>query len=211
MVNSKALAPLQEDRRHVQAILALLHEANEPEVLADLAGELVRACARSEDSKSQVLYPLLRSQFPHEPDLDDAEKSQQLVRDATLDVHRRTLLVKPLYAHADDPEGFEHALDTLMSSIHRHLDLEEHHVLPLVSRLDDSASDALHTALIGATAWASTHPDPHHNRIGRVVANTVNKIEHRIHDASTPWNPGIHRSEDRTRNRSSGPPASQAS
>src|SRR3984957_4427851 len=104
------LAPLDEDRRQLVAVLDLLAVASEPETRADLAGELVRLSARYEDAKERALYPALRGQPGTEAPIARAEEDQAAVRSAMVEIRNRTRHVKPINTHADDAEGFEASL-----------------------------------------------------------------------------------------------------
>jgi hemerythrin-like domain-containing protein len=190
------LAPLDEDRRQLVAVLDLLVDTSEPEVRADLAGELVKFSARYEDAKERALYPALRGQEGTEAQLGRAEEDQAAVRSAMVEVRDRTRHIKPANAHADDPEGFEQSLDTLIAAVHRHLDQEDREVLPLVDTLDSAEQRELARKLERAVAHATTHPDPPHNPIGRAVATVGEKIDRTVNDTSTTSHPGIEQLPD---------------
>ncbi|HEY6622785.1 MAG TPA: hemerythrin domain-containing protein [Acidimicrobiales bacterium] len=191
------LAPLDEDLRQLVAVLDLLGETPEPEARADLAGELVRVCARYEDEKERALYPALRSQTDSPAALARAEEDQRAVRRAMVEMRNRTRHVKPINAHADDPEGFETSLDALADAVRRHLDQEDRDLFPLVARLDLADQEKLSDQLERSVATASTHPDPPHNRIGRALANLGEKIDRAVNDTSTAWHPGMDRLPNR--------------
>lgn len=53
----RTLEPMQDDRNQLVSIVEELEGPLEAEDRADLAGELVRFCARYEDIKEQAVYP----------------------------------------------------------------------------------------------------------------------------------------------------------
>lgn len=189
------LAPLDEDRRQLLAVLDLLADTTEPVVRADLAGELVRLSARYEDAKERALYPALRRQGAGAP-ISRADEDQAAVRSAMVEVRNRTRHVKPANVHADDPEGFEQSLDILIDAVQRHLDQEDREVLPLVEALDPAEQRELSRGLERAVAHATTHPDPPHNPIGRAVATIGEKIDRAVNDTSTTSHPGVEQLPD---------------
>jgi hypothetical protein len=185
------LAPLDEDRRQLVAVLDLLAVASEPETRADLAGELVRLSARYEDAKERALYPALRGQPGTEAPIARAEVDRAAVRAAMVEIRNRTRHVKPINAHADDPEGFEVSLEALIGAIHSHLDHEDRELLPLVDALGPADQRELARNLERAVANATTHPNPPHNPIGRAMATIGEKIDRAVNDTSTTWHPGV--------------------
>lgn len=190
------LAPLDEDRRRLVAVLDLLADTSEPEVRAELADELVRLSARYEDAKERALYPALVGREGTGAELSRAEKDQAAVRSAMVEIRHRTRHVKPVNAHADDPQGFEQSLDTLIGAVHRHLDQEDREVLPLVDGLGPAEQQDLSRKLERAVAHATTHPHPPHNPIGRAAATIGEKIDRALNDRSTTSHPGLEQLPD---------------
>ena len=191
------LAPLDEDRRQLVAVLDLLADTSEPEVRADLAGELVRLSARYEDAKERALYPSLRRRAGSEAQLRQGEEDVAAVRTAMVEIRNRTRHVKPVNAHADDPEGFEQSLDALIAAVHRHLDHEDREVLPLVDALSPAEQRELGRKLERAVAHATTHPDPPHNPIVRAAETIGDKVDRALNDTSTTSHPGVEQLPDR--------------
>ncbi|HWE70456.1 MAG TPA: hypothetical protein VG205_08840, partial [Acidimicrobiales bacterium] len=109
------------------------------------------------------------------------------------EVRRRTIHVKPLNAHADDPDGFEAALGSLIAAVRAQLDYEDNQLLPLVERFNVEDRGDLRRHMEQAVAHASSHPDPPHNPIGRAVANLKEKLDRVVNDSSTTWHPGLER------------------
>lgn len=191
-----ALEPVEQDRQQLFAVLSLLDEATEWEIRADLAEELVRVSARYEDVKSRALYPALKDEFPDLQALDEVDRRQRAVRDAMRDVDGRTRHVKPINAHADDPEGFEDALERLIGSVRSALRLEESVVFDLVSQLGSDSTERLRSNLEAAVAHATSHPDPPRNPVARLVTVAVDKLDRKLEDASTTWHPGRQRLDE---------------
>jgi hypothetical protein len=191
------LAPLDEDRRQLVAVLDLLADTTDPVVRADLAGELVRLSARYEDAKERALYPTLRGQGTAKAQIGRADEDQAALRSAMVEVRNRTRHVKPVNVHADDPGGFEQSLDILIAAVHRRLDQEDREVLPLVEALGPAEQQELGRKLERAVAHATTHPDPPHNPIGRAVATIGEKLDRALNDTSTTSHPGVEQLPDR--------------
>jgi hypothetical protein len=191
------LAPLDEDRRQLVAVLDLLADTTDPVVRADLAGELVRLSARYEDAKERALYPTLREQDTAKAQISRADEDQAALRSAMVEVRNRTRHVKPVNVHADDPEGFEQSLDILIAAVLRRLDQEDREVLPLVEALGPAEQQELGRKLERAVAHATSHPDPPHNPIGRAVATIGEKLDRALNDTSTTSHPGVEQLPDR--------------
>ncbi|HWE68140.1 MAG TPA: hemerythrin domain-containing protein [Acidimicrobiales bacterium] len=189
MTLPSVLAPLNDDRRRLDAVLELLEETSEPEARADLADEAVRLCARYEDVMERVLYPLLRRDSRLQ--VDRAEREQRQVRAALRDMRARTRHVHPIDAHASDPEGFEQSLGELIDLIRSHLSQEDQDLLPMANRLGADAQAELHNRIERAVVHASSHPSPPHNRIGHALVNLMDKVDRTIRDSSTTWHPGL--------------------
>jgi len=187
------LAPLDDDRRSIERVLGVLEATSEPEVRADLAGELVRLAARYQNAMERGLYTILRNRSGHSPEVEEAERRQHRLREAMNEIRRRTLHLKPLNAHADDPDGFEAALGTLIAAVRAQLDYEDNQLLPLVEQLNVEDRGDLRRHMEHAVAHASSHPDPPHNPIGRAVANLKERLDRVVNDASTTRHPGLER------------------
>lgn len=187
------LAPLDDDRRSIERVLDVLEATSEPEVRADLAGELVRLTARYQNAMERGLYTILRNRSGHSPEVEEAERRQHRLREAMNEIRRRTLHLKPLNAHADDPDGFEAALGTLIAAVRAQLDYEDNQLLPLVEQLNVEDRGDLRRHMEHAVAHASSHPDPPHNPIGRAVANLKEKLDRVVNDTSTIRHPGLER------------------
>jgi hypothetical protein len=108
-----------------------------------------------------------------------------MAREAMVEVRRRTRHAKPINAHAEDPEGFDRALDDLIAAI-KHTSAHEHDdLILLVNRLDPEMSDDLHRRVERAVGHASLHPNLPHNPIARRIASVVERIDRAVNDDST--------------------------
>jgi hypothetical protein len=186
-----SLVPLEANRRELFATLDLLDQTTEPVIRADLASELVGISARYEDVKARVVYPALRHGGADSQEVDRAEEDQRSVRDGLSDIRQRTQHVKPDYVHADDPEGFEHALRTLVEAIRVHTEHEDSVLFPVLVELDPRASEDLLANVEQAVKHASTHPNPPQNRVGRAIVAVNEKLERSVKDESTQQHPGV--------------------
>jgi hypothetical protein len=186
-----ALEPLEELRETLLTSIRLLETEQDGTVRADLASETVGIAARYEDVKERVVYPALRRVSAPQEMLDQAEMQQGKVRTSLEEVRRRTRHVKPNDVFADDPEGTEQAIETMVADLRRHLSDEDAGILPVLARLDPESSRRLRSDVGKALATASTHPAPPHSRIGRVMVALHEKLERDVKDESTPVHPGV--------------------
>src|ERR1700683_5576552 len=185
------LLPLEANRRELFATLDLLDQTTEPVIRADLASELVGISARYEDVKARVVYPALRNGGADGQEIDRAQEDQRLVRGALGDIRRRTQHVKPDYVHADDPEGFEGSLTSLVEAIRIHTEHEDSVLFPVLAVLDPQTSEDLLANVEHAVKHASTHPNPPQNRVGRAIVAVNEKLERNFKDESTQQHPGV--------------------
>jgi hypothetical protein len=183
------LEPAADTRQRVFTIVQLLERTSDPAERADLASELVAACAQYEDVITRAVYPAV---------LDDPDNaSQRAVEDEDVelrellgDIRSRTLHVKPAYVHADDPQGFEGALAQLVDAIHVHIGHQDRVLFGELDRLDARTATGLRSDVQAAVAHASTHPDPPHSALGRAFVAVEEFVERKVKDESTPWHPG---------------------
>jgi hypothetical protein len=173
------------------ATLDLLDQSTEPVIRADLASELVGISSRYEDVKARVVYPALRTCGADSQEVDRAEEDQRSVRDALMDVRRRTQHVKPDYVHSDDPEGFESALNGLIGAIRAHTEHEDSMLFPVLVEVNIRASEDLFVNVEHAVRHASTHPNPPHSRFGRAIVAVDERLERNLKDESTQEHPGV--------------------
>ena len=97
---------------------------------------MVGSVARYENVIHEVVYPALDGMVLAPSDLERGESDNRQARDALVDVHDRMKHVKPINAHADDPEGFERSVEVLVELVDSHLDHEDQVLLPWHPGLD---------------------------------------------------------------------------
>jgi hypothetical protein len=185
------LEPLAEIRRQLFTILDLLDRNEDPVVRADLASELVGACSQYEDVKARVIYPALERLVGDEDQLSRGDEDRRDVREALIAIRKRTRNVKPLNAHAEDPEGFEAALDELVARIHSHVEHEDEILFPALAGLGADERRQLRSEVADGVAHASTYPNPPKHLLGRAVVAAIEKLERGPQDESDSFHPGV--------------------
>ncbi len=185
-----ALKAMQDDRDEVASLVERLERPLEAESRADLAVELVRFVARYEDIKDRGVFPVLDRRIEATA-VAPARSGQEALREVLGEVRRRTRHVKPINAHADDPEGFDLALDDLVQSVRLELDGEATALLPLVDQLDPAGLAELQESVEIAAAHASEHPGAHRHKVTHWLRNVEEKFEHVVHDAATISHPAV--------------------
>jgi hypothetical protein len=184
------LSALAEERAHLDSMLDVLLTSSDSVVRADVADQMVGSVARYENVIHEVVYPALDGIVLAPSDLERGESDSRQVRDALVDIHDRMKNVKPINAHADDPDGFERAVEVLVELVRSHLDHEDQVLLPLLQGMAPGEAESLRVAVDKATHHASSHPDPPHNPIKRKLVDIGEALERTLHDQSTPWHPG---------------------
>jgi hemerythrin-like domain-containing protein len=184
------LSALDEERAHLESMLEVLRTSTDPVVRADVADQMVGSVARYENVIHEVVYPALDSVVLAPSDLERGEADNQKVRAALVEIHDRMKNVKPINAHADDPEGFERAVEVLVELVQSHLDHEDQVLLPLLEGMAPAEAGPLKVEVDKAVEHASSHPDPPHNPIKRKLVDMGEALERTLHDQSTPWHPG---------------------
>ncbi len=179
-----ALEAMQDDRDQLSLIVGKLEGPLEEEARADLAAELVRYGARYEDVKERAVFPLLAAHLDG-ADLERAESDGAAVRQALSEVRRRIRHVKAINAHADDPAGFDEALDALTTSVRAELEHEGVDLFPQIEALEARPRAELKEAVEHAAATASEHPDPPKNRVARAIVNVGERVERVVHNSAT--------------------------
>jgi hypothetical protein len=193
-----ALEPVADCRRRLFAIVHLLDRTTDLAERADLASELVAACARYEDVMTRAVYPAVLggSEDARERAVKDEEAE---LRDLLGEIRSRTQHVKPAYVHTDDPDGFEETLARLIDVIRIHIGHQDRLLFAELDRLDDPRTSGLRSDVEDAVAHASTHPDPPHSALGRAAVAVEEFVEREVKDESTAWHPGKHRLEEALR------------
>jgi hemerythrin-like domain-containing protein len=185
------LEPLAEIRRQLFTILDLLEQNDDPVVRADLASELVGAGSRYEDVKARVIYPALERLVGDEQELVRGDEERRAVRQALTEIRKRTRNVKPLNAHLEDPEGFEAALDELVSRIHSHVEHEDEILFPALAGLGAEDRRRVRSEVADGVAHASTYPNPPKHLVGRALVSVLEKLERGPQDESDSYHPGV--------------------
>jgi hypothetical protein len=185
------LEPLADIRKQLFTILDLLEQSDDPVVRADLASELVGACSRYEDVKARVIYPALERLVGDGEELSRGDEDRRDVRAALTEIRKRTRNVKPLNAHFEDPEGFEAALDDLVSLIHSHVEHEDEILFPALAGLPADERQHLRSEVKDGVAHASTYPNPPKHLLGRAVVAVIEKLERGPQDESDSYHPGV--------------------
>jgi hemerythrin-like domain-containing protein len=185
------LSALEGERAHLDSMLDVLRTSSDPVVRADVADQLVGSVARYENVIHEVVYPALDGMVLAPSDLERGESDNRQVRDALVDIHDRMKNVKPINAHADDPEGFERAVEVLVELVRSHLDHEDQVLLSLLRGMAPAEAESLRAEVDKAVQHASSHPDPPHNPIKRKLVDIGESLERTLHDQSTPWHPGV--------------------
>ena len=175
------LQPLAELHQVVITMLEEFDQADDGVVRADLSSAIIQHLARYQNAKDDGLYPVLREAFEMAPEIEEASSHSEQLREAMCEIQRRTRHVKPMSAHADDPEGMECSIDNLVAAARA----------SLVDRLPGFARRQLFGRLERAVERANTRPDPPHNPVSRVVSEISERLEHNLSDQSTPYHPGI--------------------
>ncbi len=184
----RAVGPLQAERDRLDHIIEELGVTDDSTTRADLAAELVRSCSRYEDVKDRCVYPVLETIGTAVQTLAFVREDEASIRDAMEVIRKRTVHMSPANVRADDPEGFDDALDGLFDSIQKHREREKQDLFPLLDNLSPDTADDLADNVTNALKHASEKPKPSHNRIGRAIGNLGATLT--FEDASTPRHPG---------------------
>lgn len=131
----RPMEPIREDRVKLVQMLDAIEASADPVERADLAMALVELAAKYQNIEEEALFPTLE-EMDARPTLDRAQADQRVVREALTDMHQRTRHVKPINAHADDPEGFERSVETLVAVVRARLGREADEIVPLVEGME---------------------------------------------------------------------------
>ncbi len=186
----RPMGAISDERVKLIQMLDAIEASVDPVERADLAMAVAQLAARYQNVEEEALHPTL-AEVDAYLTLERAREDQRVVREALKDMHRRSRHVKPINAHADDPDGFEQSLETMVAVVRAHLDHEVDEVVPLVEHLEPTDAHRLSDRIEAAAAHASSLPDPPSNPLWRKVAEFEDAIERAVHDESTPWHPGI--------------------
>lgn len=179
--------PLAADRARIERIRDRLEETADPTERADLAGELVRAVSRYEDTVERAVFSPGALPEAASRELDDGRRS---LREAMDVIHQRTLHVTPRNVYAEDPAGFEQCLETVLRLVHEHLLVEDDAFARIVADATGEDRHRLAEAVADAAGNASERPHPPRTGVGRLLGNAHVKLDRAVEDVSTPQHPG---------------------
>ena len=187
-----AMHDLQEERNLLEQSMEAMERTNSPSERADLSHAIALLGARYESVVQDSVHYVLRDRCA--PDLlVQAEKRVAAVRAALKDMRDKTRHVKPINAHADDPDGFEESIQVMVDALRSLLAYEDDVLFPLVDQLDSSGRDLLVERMKIGTARETSLPDPPENPVLRKLATLKENVELALNDESTPWHPGLER------------------
>lgn len=200
MSHTRQIAPLAEERARIDNVVQRLHETADPTERADLASALVRAVARYEDVVERALVPPMAIAVPRDA-LERQAAAREHLRDAMTVVHERTMHIDPRNVHTSDPDGFERAIDEVLSCIEAHFPEEDRSVDAVIARVGERTDERakLEAAVAGAAKRPSERPHPPKTTVGRLLTNTKVKLDHAFEDVATPHHPGAQIIDDATR------------
>ena len=186
-----ALEPIADNYRRIAMILDVLATESELAARADLAEELVRTCATSEDAKEQALYPILVA-LGKTAMTERMRQSARHLGEAMVPIFQAVRHSVPLDVHTPDPSGFERNLERFVALLKTHLDLERDELFPKLSGLADQEVQRVAHALDAAHRHALEHPLPPHNPVARWLTRIEEHVDH-LADTSEQYRPGRRR------------------
>jgi hypothetical protein len=185
------LHDLAADRTLLFRCLDALDESRPAVERADLARVTALLAARYENVLADALYPQIVNSIGTRSEVERAELRLDRARE-TIGVIRADMRgVKPINAHASDPDGFERDIDIMTRSLRELLQFEVDDLFPLVEQLDPTDVDRLRKGIEAACAHQTSLPDPPHNALVRKLAEMKETVSLSLNDQSTPWHPGI--------------------
>lgn len=158
---------------------------------ADLARSTALLAARYENVLADALYPALIDALGARSEVERSELRQARAREAIAVIRADMRGVKPINAHASDPDGFDGHIDAMTGSVRELLQFEEDDLFPLVDRLSSTDQDRLRQGVEAACAHQTSLPDPPQNTLIRKLAEIKETVTLSLNDQSTPWHPGI--------------------
>lgn len=182
---------LTDDRALLLRCLDALDEERPAVERADLARSTALLAARYENVLADVLYPQMVESFGTRSEVERAELRLSRAREAIGAIRSDMRGVKPINAHASDPDGFDRHIDEMTGSLRALLQFEVDDLFPLVEQLDPTDADRLRQAIEDACAHQTSLPDPPDNAIIRKLAEIKETVTLSLNDQSTPWHPGI--------------------
>jgi hypothetical protein len=185
---ARVLGPLRDERQRIDRIVSRLDVTDDLVERADLASELVRSVSRYEDTLERALFTRFEGAAP--ASLSGLNRARNHLRDTMTVVHDRTTGIDPRNVHASDGQGFEDALDQVVTQLKALLVDEDSQIASLIGSLDSEARRSLAEEIDHTFHNASERPHPPHTSVGRFLSNLHVKLDHTLEDVSTPRHPG---------------------
>ncbi len=182
---------LAADRVLLVQCLDALDEPRPAVERADLARSTALLAARYENVLADAVYPQVVDSLGRRRQVEQAELRLGGARQAISVIRADMRGVKPVNAHASDPNGFDEHIDVMTRSVGALLQFEADEIFPVVERMDATDADRLRQSVEGACAHQTSLPDPPDNALLRKLAEIKETVTLSLNDQSTPWHPGI--------------------
>ena len=187
-----AMHDLEDERNLLEQSMHAMEQTTSPAACADLAHAIALLGARYESVMQDSVYFVIREDRGPAV-LEQAEERLDAVRAALKEMRAKTRHVKPINAHADDPDGFEHSIEEMVKALRAMIAYEDEVLLPLVDELDSRGTRLLAERMEIGMSRETSLPDPPENPILRKLATLKESVELALNDESTPWHPGLQR------------------
>ena len=125
LVVEDAISMLKSDHRKVEALFREIEDAEDEDVLEDLAQELVQALSVHAELEEKIFYPAVRAALPDEKDL---------VMEAVLEHGSLKMLIAGLEDMNAGDELFRPSLKVLKEYVQHHVKEEENEMMPKAQR-----------------------------------------------------------------------------
>jgi hemerythrin superfamily protein len=123
LVVEDAITMLKSDHRKVEALFREIEDADDDDLLEDLAQELVQALSVHAELEERIFYPAVRAALPDENDL---------IMEAVLEHGSLKMLIANLEQPGD--ELFRPSLKVLKEYVQHHVREEENEMIPKAQR-----------------------------------------------------------------------------
>ena len=125
LVVEDAISMLKSDHRKVDALFREIEDAEDDDVLEDLAQELVEALSVHAELEERIFYPAVRAALPGENDL---------IMEAVLEHGSLKMLVAGLGDMRSGDDLFRPSLKVLKEYVQHHVKEEENEMMPRAQR-----------------------------------------------------------------------------
>ena len=186
----EAMHDLQAERNLLEQSMDAMEHTASPTERADLAHAIALLGARYESVMQDSVYYAVRDVYGPAV-LTKAEEKVEAVRAALKGMRAKTRHVKPINAHADDPDGFEQTIEEMVKALRSLIAYEDEALIPLVDELDGQGARLLAERMEIGMARETSLPDPPDNPILRKLATLKETVGLALNDESTPWHPGL--------------------